>query len=273
MTSARLAPHYPHPMKFCLLLAGLLSSGALAADQVPLFNATLTVGKEHRFVLVSPAGRTSSFLRIGESFEGYKITAYDPKVDALDLEKDGKTIRLNLVGDAAIGEAKPADAKATVADAEELMRVMKFDDLMKSVMEAQKKAIGNTLQQNSAQTLARLGLNLSEEDKAAFLALQKQAVEDSLKVIVGPEMRDAMVKIYSETFTKQELDAVSAFYSTPAGQALNAKQPAVQEKMMGVMMPLVVKSQQGAQAQIRDFTNQMRAKYGAPAAPGAAPKQ
>jgi hypothetical protein len=253
------------------VLSLLTAASAFAAEALPLFNATLTVGKEHRFVLVSAGGRTSPFLRIGETFEGYKITGYDPKVDALDLEKDGRTTRITLVGDAAVGEAKPADTKATVADAEELMRVMKFDELMKSVMEAQKKAIGNTLQQASAQSLARLGLNVSDEDKAAFLALQKEAVEDSLKVVVGPEMRNAMVKIYSETFTKQELDAVSAFYSTPAGQALNAKQPVVQEKMMGVMMPLVVQAQQGAQAKVREFTNQLRGKYGAAPLPGSPP--
>ena len=50
-------------LAFLVLLSGLVLRGA---DALPLFNATLTVGKEHRFVLIDSAGKASSFLGIGD---------------------------------------------------------------------------------------------------------------------------------------------------------------------------------------------------------------
>jgi uncharacterized protein len=250
------------------LLVLLTAAVGWAADQVPLFNATLTVGKEHRFVLVSSAGKTSSFLRIGESFEGYTVKAYDAKESALDLERDGKISRVTLVGGAAVADA-PIMTPATLADAEDLMRKMNFDGLMKSTMEAQKKAMASVMQQTAGQTLARLNLNLTEEDKAAFTAMQNETMDEALRVIAGPEMRSAMARIYSEVFSKEELDGLAAFYGTPAGQALNSKQPDVQQKMMSVMMPLVIQGQQAGQQKMRTYVAELRAKY-PPAAGGAA---
>ena len=59
-------------MKLRLFLLALLTSLALrAASDLPVFNATLTIGKQHRFVLVSAAGKTSGFISLGDTFEGY----------------------------------------------------------------------------------------------------------------------------------------------------------------------------------------------------------
>jgi hypothetical protein len=67
------------------------------------------------------------------------------------------------------------------------------------------------MQQSTAQTLSRLNLNLNDEDKAAYIAMQNETMDEALGVIAGPEMRSAMVKIYSEVFSKQELDGLAAF--------------------------------------------------------------
>src|SRR4051812_17595724 len=89
-------------MKFWGALFPLVFAVALrAAESLPLFNATLTVGKEHRFVLVDPNGQASSFLSLGETFAGYKLKAYDAKAGELELERDGKISRVTLVTDAA----------------------------------------------------------------------------------------------------------------------------------------------------------------------------
>ena len=77
-------------MKLRLALIALSSAVVLrAADTLPIFNATLTTGNEHRFVLVDAEGKASSFLKVGESFAGYKLEAYDPKEAVLDLERGG----------------------------------------------------------------------------------------------------------------------------------------------------------------------------------------
>ena len=78
------------------------------------------------------------------------------------------------------------------------MRTINFDGLMNSVMEGQKKAMASTVRQSAAQGLARLKLNLSEEDKAAYIEMQNATMDEALRVVTGPEMRSAMARIYSD---------------------------------------------------------------------------
>lgn len=255
------------------VFAALLAATSYAAEQLPLFNALLTIGKEQRFVLVNSAGKTSEFLKLGAAFEGYTLKSYDAKTSTLEIEKDGKTAKITLVADAAVTSAPAlAPTPATLADAEEVFRVMKFDEMMRKVMDAQKKAMAPVMAQGIARGVPP-GVNLSPEDKAALSALQAKIVDQSLSAITSPEMRSAMARIYTEVFSKDELNSMAAFYSTPGGQALVDKQPAVQEKMMGVMMPMVMQSQQASQKEMREFMTGLRAKYSpsgtAPATPPA----
>ena len=259
------------PMKklIPILLAALLSVSAYAADQAPLFNATLTMGKEHRFMLVSAAGKSSSWLKLGESFEDYTIKAYDAPSSTLDLEREGKILHVKLVGDAAVTNA-PMPVKATLADAEEVFRVMRFDEMMAKMLESQKKAIGPMLEQSMSQAATRM--KLSDEDKAAFLAFQKKAFDEVMSSVMGPEMRADMAKIYSEVFTKEELGGLSAFYGTPAGQALVDKTPEVTAKTQAVMMPRMMQSMQKMQQASKDFAAELAAKHAAGAGDASLPQ-
>lgn len=96
-------------MKFRLALLGLVFSVAVlrGAAALPLFNATLSVGHEHRFVLVNAAGKASPFLELGESFDGYRLESYDGKTGVLVLEREGVRSPVTLVPDAltTVGEA------------------------------------------------------------------------------------------------------------------------------------------------------------------------
>ncbi len=259
-------------MKLRLFLLALATSLALrAADAVPLFNATLAIGHESRFLLVSIAGKTSPWLKLGDTFEGYALKAYDAKTSTLDLESEGKVVRVTLVADAAVANAPATSTPATLADAQEVFRIMRFDDMMKKMMDAQKKAMGPMMQQQMAQSMGRLGANLSDEDKAALAAIQSKMLDQTMSVVTGPEMRAAMEKIYSDVFTKEDLNSMAAFYGTPGGQALVEKQPEVQQKMMAVMMPMIMQNQQASQQQMRDFMAGLKAKYSPPAAAVPAP--
>lgn len=258
--------------KIALFLASALLAVALrAADSVPLFNATLTVGSEHRFVLVTPAGKASGFLNLGEKFEGYTLKAYDAKTGVLDLERDGKVTQVSLVGAAGIanGAGAVTATKATVADAENLFKLMKFEEMMGKIMDGQKKAMGPAMEASIAQNLARANISLSAEDRAKVAAAQQEMVSDMLGAIAGPQMREAVAKIYSDVFTKEEMSSMAAFYSTPAGQAMNDKTPEVQERMMAVMLPLMMEKQQTAQQKLAATMREITSKY-RPQAPGAA---
>lgn len=257
-------------MKLRLTLLALASAIILrAADALPVFNATLSVGKNHRFVLIDAGGKTSSFLGLGESFAGYTLKAYDPKTGVLEIERDGRVSRLTIVADAAVINAPAAAMPATVADAEALLNKIKFEDMMERALGQQKKAIAAQFQQVSASMVAK------GADKAEAEALQKKMTDEVLGVLDAKQMKADVAKIYSELFTKQELDQVAAFYSTPLGEMLAAKQPAVQEKLgavisgrMGEVMPKV-------QKMAGDFAAEQKAKRdaagGAVSAPTSTP--
>lgn len=250
-----------------LLTAALLAAVAHAADQLPLFNATLTMGKEHRFMLVSAAGKSSSWLKLGDAFEDYTIKAYDSPSSTLDLERDGKTVKIKLVGDAAVTSA-PLPEKATLADAEEVFRVMRFDEMMGKILESQKKTMGPMMAQQMSRMAAQM--KLSDEDKAAFVAFQKKAFDDVMASVMGPDMRADMAKVYSDTFTKDELGGLAAFYSTPVGQALVEKTPEVSGKMQALMMPRMMQSMQKMVKESQDFAAKLTASHEAPSAAAAA---
>ncbi|MCX6955540.1 MAG: DUF2059 domain-containing protein [Verrucomicrobia bacterium] len=255
-------------MKLRLFLLCLITAASLrAADGLPQFNALMTMGKDHRFVLVSEAGKASPWLRVGAVFEGYTIKGYDTASGGLDLERDGKVTRVMIMSDAATQSSGPASlpsTPATLAEAEEVLRVMHFDEMMSKILDQQKKAISGNMQKMSAQ------MKMPEEDRERFLKLQQKIIDETMESAMGPELKGEVAKIYSEVFSREELAAQGAFYSTPAGQSMVAKQPQVQEKMMQVMMPKMAQLAPKIQQMARDFAAEMKAKQTAPA-PAPAP--
>ena len=248
-----------------LLLAVLTASTALAANSVPLFNALLTVGKEQRFVLVTVDGQTSSWLKLGDSYAGFTIKAYDPAAATLALERDGKIVNAQLVGGAGVKDAPAAALPATLADAEEVLRVMHFDDMLTKIMAQQKKMVLPMMQQSAAR------MKIPDEDRERYLAMQKKLMDEMFDSLSGPEMRNNVARIYSETFTKDELSSMSAFYATPAGQAVVAKQPEVQQKMMMAMMPQMQQLGPRMQQMTREFQAEIKARQAAATPPPAVP--
>lgn len=247
------------PMKLRALLLALASAIALrAADALPAFNATLTMGKEHRFVLVSPAGKASSFLALGETFDGYKLKSYDAKAGVLEVERDGKVSKLTLVADAAVVNA-PA-ARATVADATAVLDAMKFEQMMDKTLAGARKQQMAMIDRMMGQ-MAGPGANREE-----MVAFQKKMIDEIMSAMSGAELKNDMAKVYSEVFTKDELQALGAFYSSPIGQTFSDKQPVLAEKMNEVMMPRMMAVMPRVQKMAQEFGQQQKAKREAAAA-------
>jgi len=70
-------------------------------------------------------------------------------------------------------------------------------------------------------------------------------------------LRPVYVQIYQETFTQEEIDAITAFYKTPAGAASIDKMPIVMQKSMaatqGIMGPLMERFKAVTQQVVRDI--------------------
>ncbi len=250
-----------------VLLALFLAVVAQAADSVPLFNATLTMGKEHRFVLIDAQGKTSSFLALGESFAGYLIKNYDAKTGVLELERNGRVHRVTLVADAAIKDGPTPVLPATIADAETVLNKMHFEEMMERALGQQRKMIAGQFQQVSAQMMKQ-GV-----DPAEAAAFQKKLTDEVLTVLDAKQLKGDVTKIYSEVFSKQELDQIGAFYSTPLGEMLSAKQPAAQEKLVAIIQGRMAEAMPRVQKMGVEFAAAQKAKREGGGAVPAPPKK
>jgi hypothetical protein len=252
-------------VKLRLIFFTLVGAIALrAADALPLFNATLTVGKEHRFVLVDANGKSSSFLTLGETFAGYVLKSYDPKAGALELERDGKITRITLVADAAVANAPAVPLPATIADAEAVLNKMHFEEMMDRAMQRQKKMIASQFERMGAQMAAQ------GADPTEVAAFQKKITDEVMAVLDAKMLKNDVSKIYSEVFTKGELDQIAAFYSTPLGEMLNSKQPEVQDKLGAIIQARMMEVMPRVQKMGQEFAMQQKAKL--EAAGGATPR-
>jgi hypothetical protein len=246
-----------------LVLASLTAAAVFAADAVPAFNATLTVGKETRFVLLDSMGKASTWLKVGDTFEGYKLADYDAKAAALDLEKDGKITRISLAADAKVG-AGTAMTPATIADATAVLDTMHFEEMLD-------KSLAGVKKQQVAMIDRMMGqMGGKGVDKEDLVAFQKKVVDEMMSAINGADLKNDVAKIYSEVFSKEELQSLANFYSSPIGQTFSDKQPEITEKMQAVMIPRMMAVMPKIQQMGQEFAMQQRAKQQA-AAEAAAP--
>ncbi len=69
--------------------------------------------------------------------------------------------------------------------------------------------------------------------------IQQEFVDNSMKVVDQDfgwaVLEPAYVKLYSDTYTEQELDGILAFYKSPAGQAMLTKTPQVSAGVMEIV--------------------------------------
>lgn len=242
------------PRLALLALFVAVAVAARAADAAPLFNALLSIGKDSRFVLVDAAGKTSGFLALGQSFAGYTIKSYDPKGPSLDLERDGQVTRVTLVAEAKVQHKDAEPVRATVADAEAVLTAMNFEQMME-------KTMAGVRRQQTVMVDRMMGqLMPAGADRDAVVALQKKMIDEMMSAMNFGEMKGEVAKIYSETFTKDQLAALGAFYQSPAGQAFSDKQPEIAAKMNELMAPRIMAVMPKIQQMAKEFGAEMKAK-------------
>lgn len=217
-------------MKFGAILCGVLfalATSGWAAEELPLtFNAVLSMGKEKRFGVASDGGAHSAWLQLGNTFEGYTLKGFEDATQTLLLERDGQTFRLPIAG----GGVQTLNTKATLAEANEVMNQLRFEQMMGKLIDQQKKAMNAA----AKQMLGPLGADIPQKDAEEL----QTKLTDALWAELKPEdLKRDMTKMYAELFSRDQLRAMSDFYGTNAGQALIEKEPEMQQRMMDVIMP------------------------------------
>jgi hypothetical protein len=92
------------------------------------------------------------------------------------------------------------------------------------------------------------GKDLTREQQKEIQARHEKARDLLSQMLSWDSMEHLYMKVYGETFTRSEIDGMTAFYSSPAGHAVIVKMPLAVKNSMAEMQeqmkPLIPKLQQ-----------------------------
>jgi uncharacterized protein len=137
-----------------------------------------------------------------------------------------------LLGSVSFAQQNPADAPASKEDVEKFMAVSQKREMVVSTLAAAKKQV----HQMAVDQLKRdpsLG--------SGWVEHMDSVLGDMWKNFPIDEMIEAQVPVYQKHFTHADMDALIAFYSTPAGLKYIAELPAINSESMQAMLPLIQK--------------------------------
>ncbi len=178
----------------------------------------------------------------------------------------GLTLALCL---AAVAPGAHADDASHRAKAEQMLAVTKTDTLL----ETQLKALQARVQEIAKQQSGVAPLNPEQTKLTSDYQKQIQDVVDN--EISWSKLRPIIVQSYEDTFTEAELDAILAFYKTPAGQAVVNKTPDLANKTMATVQGHIKDMQPKLNTITQEYSTKLKASATpatAPATPAAAPK-
>lgn len=129
--------------------------------------------------------------------------------------------------------AQSADDAPTKDEIILYLRTMRSHDMLQRTMEVQAQ---------SMQQLFR-DMLLKEKGKLPdnFDTVFKKAMDDLIKGMPTDEIVQAMIPAYQKHFTRSDIEAMNAFYSSPVGQKVLQELPAVLQEGNQAAMPTLSK--------------------------------
>jgi hypothetical protein len=125
--------------------------------------------------------------------------------------------------------------------------------------------MGMVQKQATALTDAQLnGKGVPPEQKARFDAFQKQLFTFIETQLSWKSLEPDYVELYSQTFTEEEIDAMIAFYKSPAGQSMIAKTPELTQKSSVLVQKKMITLIPQMQKMVQDFASTAAKKDGTP---------
>ncbi len=132
-----------------------------------------------------------------------------------------------------LAQQSPADAPASKEDIERYLQVTHARvriELMNDILTKQ-------IHQMVHDQVAKDAANLPPDFEASVIKM----TNDMLKDFPVEEMLQAMIPVYQRHWTKSDVDAMVAFYSSPTGQRLLKDMPTTLEEAMQAVQPILQK--------------------------------
>ncbi len=129
-------------------------------------------------------------------------------------------LTLTLIATGLLASAQEPSKEAKIV---RVLALMKAEALTDQVFEQMK-----------AETASISAPNASEKERAHAREIQAKIMDLVKDRMSWEKMRPVYVKMYSETFTDEEIDGMLAFYQSPAGRAMLEKMPQLVAKIMAL---------------------------------------
>jgi hypothetical protein len=129
------------------------------------------------------------------------------------------------------GLAQTANEPASKDDVILYLRTMHSHDMFQRIMEVQSQ----NMQQLFRDQLLKEKGSIPPEFDSHF----KKAMDDLIKAMPIDEITQAMIPAYQKHFTKSDIDAMNAFYSSPVGQKVLQQLPVVMQEGSQAALPIL----------------------------------
>lgn len=131
------------------------------------------------------------------------------------------------------GMAQTGDEPASRDDVILYLRTMHSHDMLQQTMQVQSQ----TMQQLFREQILKEKGSVPPDFDAHF----KKAMDELVKDMPVDEITQAMIPTYQKHFTKSDIEAMNAFYSSPVGQKVLGELPLVMQEGAQAAMPIMSK--------------------------------
>ncbi|HUN85538.1 MAG TPA: DUF2059 domain-containing protein [Terracidiphilus sp.] len=132
--------------------------------------------------------------------------------------------------------AIPAADQATKEQLGKLFAAMKIQEQVQSMRQLVPAMVEGQIRDQSKSLTTQSGSHLTPEQRAAMDKLTHKFLEKAINIYTVDEMVNDMTSIYQRYLTREDVDGMIAFYSSPAGQHLLEAQPKIARDFMPVVM-------------------------------------
>lgn len=163
--------------------------------------------------------------------------------------------------DGTMRQEKPAavvapENQATAEQVAKLFEVMRIKQQMQSMKAMIPGMVQQQIQSAMKQTEAEMpsGSKPTQEQREKMQAVMNKYVAKSMELYPADEMLTDMTAIYQKHLSKEDVEGLTAFYSSPAGQHLLDAQPVIAQEYMPLVM---TKVGQRSQAMTKEMMKEM----------------
>lgn len=152
-----------------------------------------------------------------------------------------------------VAQQSPADAPASKEDIQRYLDAMHTRETVQQMLDLMTKQRRQIVHEQYLKDKDKLPPDY--EDRV------NKTSDDFMKSFPWDELLDAMVPIYQKYLTKNDVDALVAFYSGPTGKKILKNMPAMMGEAMQAVQPAMQKHMESMKQQIDQQTAQLKKEY------------